>query len=106
MTNQVIEIAQEFSRYPGGRYYSDGPYSGQEFREKVLIPAIEKEGRFELVFDGARGYGSSFLEEAFGGLIRLGYRPEIIRDKFIFISKSDSSILDEISEYVNDALRG
>lgn len=68
----MINIAEQFSRTPGGRFYSDGPYSGQQFREKVLRPALEKGGLVEVILDGVRGYGSSFLEEAFGGLIREG----------------------------------
>jgi hypothetical protein len=60
--------------YPGGRFKADGPYSGEFFREEVLRPAltdaIERRQQLTVVLDGAPGYGSSFLEEAFGGLIR------------------------------------
>ncbi len=68
----MINIAKQFSSTPGGRFYTDGPYSGQKFRDEVLVPALKTGDRVEVVLDGVRGYGSSFLEEAFGGLIRLG----------------------------------
>jgi len=70
----VIDIGRDFSRTPGGRLISDGPYSGQLFRDRTLAPAlkeaVERGEKVTVVLDGPRGYLSSFLEEAFGGLIR------------------------------------
>lgn len=70
----MLTIAKDYSRYPGPRYAEDGPFSGEEFRDKLLVPALKKaeqEGEKIVVnLDGARGYTASFLEEAFGGLIR------------------------------------
>ncbi|TAJ69144.1 MAG: DUF4325 domain-containing protein [Phenylobacterium sp.] len=67
-------VASEFSPYLGGRVYDDGPFSGQEFREKFLRPrllaAIEAQAPLHVVFDGVAGMPTSFLEEAFGGLLR------------------------------------
>lgn len=61
---------------PGGRFVSDGPFSGEWFREEMLRPALsaaDSQGdRVIVILDGTSGYGSSFLEEAFGGLIRKG----------------------------------
>ncbi|KCX73884.1 hypothetical protein J567_4103, partial [Acinetobacter baumannii 754286] len=34
------------------------------------LPAVRTHDIVEINFDGVRGYGSSFLEEAFGGFIR------------------------------------
>ncbi len=66
-----INIAKDFSKNPAGRYISDGKYSGESFLKNYLIPAVKTHDLVELDFTGVRGYGSSFLEEAFGGLIRL-----------------------------------
>ncbi len=98
---KTINIASDFSRYPGGRFVSDGPHSGQEFREKFLVPVLESNETAVIIFDGARGYGSSFLEEAFGGLTRLEYKPEQIYKTFTFVSENDPSIIDEIKEYID-----
>jgi hypothetical protein len=72
---KIIEIAKDFSPTPGGRYVTDGPDSGQLFRDRLLAPAISRalnEGsKVVVILDGPRGYLSSFLEEAFGGLIRV-----------------------------------
>ena len=69
-----IKIA-EFSKFPGGRFKKYGPHSGQEFRETVLIPTINKlkEGE-KLIIDLSEvyTYAPSFLDEAFSGVIRKG----------------------------------
>jgi hypothetical protein len=75
MAEKVISVARDFSRYPGGRWRKDGPHSGQEFREDVLTPALTEAAHDPAIkvvvdIDGAAGYGSSFLEEAFGGIVR------------------------------------
>ena len=72
--NLTIDVAKEFSRFPAGRIRGDGRYSGQRFREEILVPALEKVktgGAVTVEMDGAVGYGPSFLEEAFGGLVRV-----------------------------------
>ena len=67
---KTISIAKDFSRYPAGRFLSDGEWSGQRFREEHLVPALRDYDQVTVVFEGIAGVGSSFLEEAFGGLIR------------------------------------
>lgn len=99
-----ISIAKNFSRFPAGRYLADGPTSGQVFRESVLLPALTN---FELVtidLDETEGYGSSFLEEAFGGLIRVhGFRAAALKARMSFKSDEDPSISEEIVDYLNRA---
>lgn len=96
----MINIANDFTRHPGGRFYSDGPHSGEEFREAVLRPLLNKDQQCTIIFDGARGYGSSFLDEAFGGLIRLGYPIDKITSLFKFVSNDDPSVITEIMDYL------
>ena len=101
MVTKVINIANDFTRYPGGRFYSDGPYSGEQFRVEFLIPILVSNDECSIIFDGARGYGSSFLEEAFGGLVRAGYKVNDVLSKFKLISESDPSLVDEVMDYLN-----
>lgn len=65
-----INVAKDFSPTPGGRYKKYGPASGEAFREKLAL-YLSAGDSVEVSLDGAEGYGSSFLEEAFGGLVRL-----------------------------------
>jgi hypothetical protein len=109
MAEQVISIAKDFTRYPGPRYIDDGPKSGEEFRESVLVPRIlaaEKTGgKVIVVLDGARGYTSSFLEEAFGGLVRLkGYTRKRL-EELLEIRVSDPKLrylAGNIDEYLSE----
>lgn len=70
----VYPVAERFTVTPGGRYYTDGEHSGQEFREEVLVPliqeAIQRDTPVLIDFGGVRGMPPSFVEEAFGGLLR------------------------------------
>jgi hypothetical protein len=74
----MINVASDYYPYPSGRFPSDGTYNGERFRNETLAPALraaKASGASEKVIidiDGVRSFGSSFLEEAFGGLVRLG----------------------------------
>lgn len=80
MQSEMISIVN-FSENPSGRYRSDGPNSGERYREEVLLPALKKGAAVTVDLNGALGFGSSFLEEAFGGLVRSGLRLSELRGK-------------------------
>ena len=69
-----INIAKDFSPVPIGRYREDGDKSGETFRDDILYPkiraALDKQDILEVDFTDMSGLSSSFLEEAFGGLVR------------------------------------
>ena len=72
-----LNIAKEFSPMPIGRYRTDSPEeSGETFREDILIPrlrrAVQEKDIVEVNFEGMEGLNASFLDEAFGGLVRSG----------------------------------
>lgn len=103
-----IVIAKDFSEIPGARYPEEGDFSGEDFRVKFLVPKIEEAIRenahLKIDLDGTAGYGTSFLEEAFGGLIRHNdYTYDQLHDIIIFKSEEDSEYITEIYEYMKDA---
>ena len=100
MTQSVVNVARDFSKYPAGRYVEDGPASGQAFREKFLLPALHEKKTLSIELDGTRGYGSSFLEEAFGGAVRVGFTPTVVRQTFELKSE-DQSLTAEILDYID-----
>jgi STAS-like domain of unknown function (DUF4325) len=65
-----VSVAKQFTKLPGLRYARLGPYSGEEFRQRFLIPPLSQGDSVIVELDGVRGYGSSFLDEAFGGAVR------------------------------------
>ena len=84
-----IDISKDFSDVPAGRYIKDGPYSGEKFRTEHLLPPLQKGEKVEVLLDGVEGYGSSFLEEAFGGLVRNAeYSQEYIASNMIITARS------------------
>jgi hypothetical protein len=104
MPKKIINVAADFTRFPAGRYTADGKFSGERFREELLIPSLEKNEKVLVILDGTMGFGSSFLEEAFGGLARDG---RFTRDRLISdleLQSRDQSLVDEIWGYINDAL--
>ncbi|MFZ7186325.1 STAS-like domain-containing protein [Avibacterium avium] len=65
----LIKVA-EFSKTPYGRTAEDGAFNGERFRIQKLKPAFQTESEVCVDFNGIAPPGSSFLHEAFGGLIR------------------------------------
>ncbi|WP_285259224.1 STAS-like domain-containing protein [Halopseudomonas bauzanensis] len=95
----------DFTEYPGPRHESIGEFSGERFRDEVLLKAIEVHGieQIRVDLDGTAGYGSSFLEEAFGGMIRCGIPwKEVVSLCERLISDEDPSLVDEIRSYVDE----
>ena len=100
----IINV-KDFSKYPGPRYIRLGDFSGEEFRNNILIPALKQNDEVTVNFDGVYGYGSSFLEEAFGGLVRRGVdKNKIKKLKDNLICNDDPSIIVEVKKYIDEAL--
>lgn len=100
MTVQTVNVAKDFSRFPAGRYRRHGPFSGEVFREKYLEESLKKGAKVVIEFDGTLGYGSSFLEEAFGGAIRsTKVQPQVALD-LLDLRSSDPSLVEEVKSYI------
>jgi hypothetical protein len=100
---KVINIARDFSEVPVGRFYGDGPDSGERFRDELLEPALAEHDVVLVDLDGTDGYGSSFLEEAFGGIVRKLQMSAEEAARRIKLKGSDQSFVDEIDQYIKDA---
>ena len=103
-----ISIAQDFSDVPAGRYFSDGDYSGEKFRDEFLVPALEKADKEHPVvvnINDVEGYGSSFLEEAFGGLVREShYSAQDLKSKLKIEADENYSIYKKIiGSYIQES---
>lgn len=106
MSEKTIDVGNDFSRFPGGRVKLDGPYSGQEFRDDYLVPALRANDKVRLVIDTVFGYGSSFLEECFGGLVRSsGFSARELQQKLELIQTKPGFeyYISDIWQYINDA---
>jgi hypothetical protein len=74
MEELTINIAKDYSPILGGRWISLGPCSGEDFYIKLLRKKYEEAHsaniKLHIYLDGAKGYGSSFLDQSFGELAR------------------------------------
>lgn len=101
----TVSVARDFTRFPAGRYTKNGATSGEAFREAFLIDPIKKGQDVIVELDGTIGYGSSFLEEAFGGMVRrLRIAPEQLL-KRLTIRSTDPALVEEVEQYIRDAGR-
>src|SRR5690349_18098213 len=98
-SSNIVDVGKHFTRYPAGRTATDGPYSGEIFRDRFLRPSLDRHEPIVVKLDSALGYGSSFLEEAFGGLVRLGYsKDEILA--LVKLDTEDRFLQSEIEGYI------
>lgn len=100
-----IVRVKDFTRFPGPRYIKLGKHSGEEFRNTILIPAIKENSPVLVDLDGTIGYGSSFLDEAFAGLLRAGISDDVVLEIIGNLKTDDyPELLVEIKQYVNEEL--
>jgi hypothetical protein len=107
--DRTISIADQFSVTPGPRYKIEGPFSAELLHEQILstiIPELIKaNGSLTIILDGTFGYGTSFLEEVFGGAVRR-YEGDFVTSKITIISEEEPYLIDDISGYIKDARNG
>jgi hypothetical protein len=102
---KTISVARDFSKFPAGRFVTDGPFPGETFRDRILVPALRSaSGKVVVDLDGTLGFGSSFLEEAFGGLVRLRNFTALGLKNVLRLQTSDSSLIAEIWGYIDTAV--
>jgi len=100
---EIVDIKRDFSEWPGGRVESDGKFSGERFRKQFLVKCLRNDQIVKVIFDDDYGYGSSFLEEAFGGLVRVeGFTAQFVLDHLV-LDTSDNFMKFGIRRYITDA---
>jgi hypothetical protein len=103
-----VSICSDFNERPGGRFPWEGPNSGEEFREKVLVhryrEARDSGANLIVDLDGTSGYASSFLEEAFGGMIRKRYaeKDDLLR-RLTILSGAQPKWVQRVERYIRQA---
>lgn len=99
MTEINFSIARQFSRHPGPRFRRQGADSGEALRARLVrILNSHPDATIVVELDGTSGFGSSFLDEAFGGLVRSDGFGREVAQRFKFRSQIDPTYVDEILE--------
>ncbi len=105
MKIKKISVVNDFNPKPYGRYPADGDGCGEYFREKFLAPALNNFDVVQVDLTGYNRYGRSFLDEAFGGLIReSGFTGEEIKTKLTFTHDLVTSIEEVIQSRIDAAI--
>ena len=109
--NKVIEvnIAKDFTLYPGARYRSDGDFSGQQFYEDIIKPKLleiweQNNSKLRINLDGTYGYASSFLSEVSIRIVKDFENKQKILRKICFVSENDPLIVDAIYKFINETI--
>ncbi len=106
MEEVIISIAKDFTKFPGPRYRNEGDFSGEEFRENFLHKNFERiiknGGKLVVNLDGTFGFGTSFLEEVFGGLART-FKNVDVASYLRIISNEEPYLSTDIKSYIADA---
>lgn len=101
----TINMTEDFSLNPFGRYRDDSEFSGEAFREDVLIPALEQHGKVIVDLSGTNRYSLSFLNEISEGLIVDNeMTAEDVLDKVFFKHNELPSLEATITDFITKHL--
>jgi hypothetical protein len=104
MSDVLFSIARDFSPHPGPRFVRQGANSGEALRKRLIALLDQANDTVVVDLDGTKGIGSSFLDEAFGGLIRTeGKSKADVLNRFKFQSRIDPSYVETILDSINRA---
>jgi len=106
MENKIKISVKDFSEAPGPRLKIEGDFSAELFIEEKLQSVFEQmdtnpDLKLEINLDGTLGYGTSFLEEVFGGTAR-NKSVAFVRERIEIVSEEEPWLKDEIKSYVDD----
>ncbi len=98
-------FAEKYTKYPGGRYIRLGPFSGEDFREKVLEPIFKTGKTIEIDATGIDGsFNPSFLDEAFAEMAKR-YGIDKFRKTVKLYADDNKQLEDKMMFYVNQAIK-
>jgi hypothetical protein len=98
------KFINEYTEFPGGRFERLGPFSGEDFREKVLREIFDSGNKIEIDATGVvTSFSPSFLDEAFGTLAaEYGY--ENFLNTVTLFSQDNPNLTDKMLYYVKRAV--
>lgn len=90
---EIMISLSEYTQFPGGAYRIEGSFSGEDFRETFLVPALKKaianNSRVVVDLDGTLGLSTSFTRAAFGGLVAVEHFSESMLKKILHLVGSE-----------------
>lgn len=97
----------EFTDTPGVGYRDLGTFSGEQFLDEYLLPkyqqALKEECNLLVDLDGTGGYGPSFIEVAFKGLVEKT-KDKKIKERLIVSFEDDPQMRRKLWKFVDAEL--
>jgi hypothetical protein len=108
---KTINIGKDFSENPAGRTIAlDGQDSGEAFRNLLIskLNTLGEDEQLEIILDdGVISYGSSFISEAFGALVR---NKELTANqmlkKLVFSYDKNHRYMAFVAKKITDSIQG
>jgi hypothetical protein len=98
-----IDVGNVYSKNPLGRTTEDGEYNAIKFRDMYLVPLLVSQIYIIVDFESCNGIASNWLEECFGGLVRMGFNKEYLKNHIKFVDESiELECLGYIEGVMND----
>lgn len=102
MSIHIIKLA-DHTKFPSARHKIDGPNSGELFRDDYIVPALNAHYQVLIDLNDVAGYPSSWIEEVFGGLVRVSkFKVQELRARMM-LDIADRLQEEEIWLYIEEA---
>jgi len=102
----LVKLVEHFTDTPGGRYISDGPYSGELFRKQFMEPFFEEKKYLYtdliLYLDGAYGLPTGFISEVFDVLVTK-YSLEVVKNSIEILLSDNPTAKKQIQEILKQS---
>lgn len=96
----TINVARDFYPFPSGRNAKHGPFNGARFRDELLLPHLKSGEEICVDLSGLDGKTPSFLDEAFGSLVKFGFTEQQLRERLHLVASDDDVVVGETWSYV------
>lgn len=103
MKPEITLHVADYTDMPLGRNEFDGPINGADYRDNILIPALDDYEFVTIDFSNVLGTAPSFLEEVFGGIIRKKYITATDLKRRLAIVYRLESVKKNINKYIDEA---
>ncbi|EGR3229029.1 hypothetical protein DC859_25185 [Vibrio parahaemolyticus] len=101
---KTIDLQVLYGSMVFGRYRTDSKKSGEALREDHLVPLLNEDDAAITVKLNTSGLSSGFLEEAFGGLVRVhGFTKDELIQRLSLLSEDRPDVIESIWEYITEA---
>lgn len=98
---RVVNVARDFSPLPMGRSATHSPFSGERFRDELLVPALNI-GDTVVDLTGTRGRSASFLDEAFARLLDCGFSLRSLEMNLEVHAEDDPQVAEFVWRLIRD----